>query len=170
MCYNTNTRLWESAEENFFREKMIVPQLQIGGTCVSTALSMLTGVTPEDIRTVGINTQNPVSWSLALIPYGMKLAYCPVDVRRLKFYMEELIGYDDLFLLCYYSLNDPSETILNDPDNMGWIVGSHVVILQRDQIIDSSIGAIIQARQHDCNNAYTKRLFRVVPKDHKRGL
>ncbi|CAF5168391.1 unnamed protein product, partial [Rotaria magnacalcarata] len=35
---------------------------------------------PEDFQG-NLNTQDPVSWSAALKPYGMKLAYCPHDAR-----------------------------------------------------------------------------------------
>lgn len=170
MCYNAATALWPTQDEFFFRDRLFQPQRQVGGTCVSTALAILTGQTPEQIREGGINTQNPVSWSQALMPHGMKLAYCPVDVRRLGFYMKELIAYDDLFLLCYYSLFSEQEQILNDPDENGWIMGSHVVILHKDKIIDSATGLVSDALSHECSKAHTKRLFRVVPVDHERGL
>ncbi len=128
---------------------------------------MLTNQQPEYFYDK-INTQDPISWSDALKEFGMKLAYCPFDVRKLKFYMEELIELDDLFLLCYYSPTDSS--ILRDPDERGWICGSHVVILHRDKILDPATGTVTPAHEHPCNDHHVKRLFRVVPESHHRGL
>jgi hypothetical protein len=129
-----NCRLWPNREENFFRNRLIEPIMQSGLTCVSTALGSLTGKGPEDFsnmqRECKLNTENPVSWSEALKPFEMKLAYLPFDARKLRFYMDELISLDDLFLLSYYS--GISLEILRDPDENGWVCESHVVILHRD--------------------------------------
>lgn len=129
---------------------------------------MLTGKNPEDFQNDKVNTQDPNSWSDSLKPYGMKLAYCPTDVRKLKFYMDGLIKLNDLFLLCYYSPTDSS--ILADPDPSGWVCGSHVVILHMNLIIDPKRGNKQPAKSHECNERHTKRIFRVVPVDYKRGL
>jgi hypothetical protein len=130
---------------------------------------MLTGEKPETFQGI-INTQDPISWSDAIKKYAMKLAYCPSDTRRLEFYMPELLELDDLFTLSYYKPgNDPS-AILKDPNDKGWICGSHVVILHRDSILDPASGLKIRAREDKCNDFYTKRIFRVVPLDHGRGL
>ena len=90
----------------------------------------------------------------------MKLAYIPFDARKLKFYMDELVSLDDLFLLSYYS--GLSLEILRDPDENGWVCESHVVILHRDQIIDPASGESRPAFDHWCNGCHTKRIFRVV--------
>ncbi len=168
MPYNKSSNLWPNTKENFFKDKEIHPIRQIGKHCVSTVLAMLTNKKPEDFQHDKLNTQDPISWSDCLKPYGMKLAYCPTDVRKIKFYMEELIALDDLFLLCYYSPTDSS--ILSDPDDSGWVCSSHVVILQRNQIIDSKTGDIQPAKKHESNEKYTKRIFRVVPVNYERGL
>ncbi|CAF1333805.1 unnamed protein product [Rotaria sordida] len=144
------------------------PTRQTGPHCVSTVLAMLTGKKPEDFQGK-MNTQDPCSWSRVLQPYGMKLAYCPMDVRKLKFYMDKLIAFDDLFTLSYYTTLDPKE-ILADPDNAGWITGSHIVILHRNQIIDPVLGRTTPALEHECNDYHTKRIFRVVPCDYVRGF
>jgi len=170
MVFNYTTNLWPNTEERFFDKITIKHIRQSGPTCVATVLAMLTNKKPEDFIDK-INTQNPVSWSLALSEYGMKLAYCPTDVRKLKFYMDELISLNDLFLLCYYTPNDGSD-ILKDPDEKGWICGSHVVILHKDKIFDPNANRekITDAKNHPCNNKHTKRIFRVVPADYPRGL
>ena len=168
MNYNFNSNLWPDKTEGFFKNKKITPIRQSGPHCVSTTLAILTETRPEDFQNDKVNTQDPVSWSLALNQYGMKLAYCPFDVRKLKFYMDELILLDDLFLLCYYSPLGPE--ILRDPDERGWICGSHIVTLFRDKIIDSKRGFAVPARDHECNDHFTKRIFRIVPIDYPRGL
>lgn len=167
MPYNYASKLWPTDSDSFFRDRSIAPQQQIGPHCVSTVLAMLTAQTPETFQG-RINTQDPVSWSVALSEFGLKLAYCPTDVRKLRFYLPELIRLDDLFTLSYYSPNDA--TILKDPDHNGWVCGSHIVILHRDKIVDPATGQSVHALSHSCGDRYTKRIFRVVPLDCPRGL
>jgi hypothetical protein len=167
MTYNKRCNLWPT-KESFFKDKEIHPIRQSGPHCVSTVLAMLTDKKPEDFQNNKLNTQDPISWSDCIKPYGMKLAYCPTDVRKLKFYIDELIALNDLFLLCYYS--PTGSAILSDPDDSGWVCGSHVVILHRNQIIDPKRGDKQFAKEHKCNEKHTKRIFRVVPVHYERGL
>jgi hypothetical protein len=168
MAHDLKSNLWPNTTDAFFRDHEFNPVKQSGKHCVSTSLAMLTKQKPEDFQNEKVNTQNPHSWSEALRPFEMQLAYCPSDVRKLKFYMKELLELNDLFLLCYYSPADDS--ILKDPDDKGWVCGSHVVILHRDKILDPKHGNVTEATKHECNEHYTKRLFRVVPVDHSRRL
>lgn len=169
MPNNKSTQLWENSDqEEHFQDLKLQFQQQSGPHCVSTCLAMLTGQAPSFFQGK-MNTQNPVSWSDVLQPFGMKLAYCPTDIRKLKWYQEELLEINDLFLLCYYISSDP-EVLLRDPDDEGWICGSHVVILHQGVIFDpGGIGAIAAAR-HSCWEHHTKRIFRILPVGHKRGL
>ncbi len=73
----------------------------------------------------------------------MKLAYCPTDVRKIRFYVPELLALDDLFTLSYYTPPD-SRSILADPGEDGWVCGSHIVVLHRDEVLDPASG-----RRHD---------------------
>lgn len=172
MPFNFSSAIWENAKEHFFRDRELKPATQNGPHCVSTALAILTGKPGTHFLRLQkkgkLNTQDPFSWSEALKPSGMKLAYIPFDVRKLSFYMDELVSLNDLFLLCYYS--GRGTDILRDPDEKGWVCGSHVVVLHRDQIIDPLRGERVFAFEHHCNGCHTKRLFRVVPLDHPRGL
>ena len=72
---------------------------QVGPSCVATTLSMVANATehttPEDFKSV-TNSQAPHTWSQALKPYGLQLAYCNNDVRRLSYFIDELV-FDDLF-------------------------------------------------------------------------
>jgi len=168
MPYNAKSNIWPNKDENFFRDRKIKPMKQNGRHCVSTTLAMLTNREPQDFQNHSVNTQDPVDWSNALKKDGMKLAYCPYDVRKLNFYIDELIDLDDLFLLCYYIPIGPE--ILKDPDESGWVCSSHVVIMHRDKIIDPMGGVVQPAKDHKCNQYYTKRIFRVLPIKHPRGL
>ena len=168
MPYDKSTVLWPNTHEVFFRDRQIVPICQSGPHCVSTVLAMLAVTTPEHFQGV-INTQDPVSWSDALRPFGMKLAFCPTDVRRLRFYIDEMMAFDDLFTVSYYSPRDP-EKLLADPNDAGWVCSSHIVIMHRDKIFDPMTGDLVDAHEHACVTAYTKRIFRVVPSSHERGL
>jgi len=168
MPYNKSCSLWPNHDEHFFRERDIQPQRQAPKNCVSTVLAMLTGQPPEMFQD-HVNTQDPVSWSSALRPYGLRLAYCPTDVRRLCFYLPELVALDDLFTLSYYSPTDGA-TILQDPDTNDWVCSSHIVVLHRSEILDPAKGEGLDARSHPCGDHHTKRIFRLVPAEHERGL
>jgi len=172
MSYDFKSHLWDNGDEHYYRDRGLQPVLQEGPHCVSTALSILVGKRAEHFlglqKEGKLNTQDPVSWSLALNPFGMKLAYIPFDVRKLQFYMDELVGLDDLFLLCYYC--GPGSEMLKDPNPRGWVCGSHVVVLHRALILDPARGESVYAFEHQCNGCHTKRLFRVVPESHRRGL
>jgi len=168
MGYSKNSHLWPEAGEVFFREHVITPLCQSGPHCVATCLAMLTGACPEQFIDK-VNTQDPVAWSEALQAYGMKLAYCPTDARKLKFYSEELLAIDDLFTISYYTTVDASR-ILRDPDENGWVCGSHIVILHRGMIYDPATGKVASLLEHQGQECHTKRIFRVVSRDSARGL
>ena len=168
MPYDMTTNLWPNSVDSFFRDLVIQPITQHGPHCVSTSLAMLTGKSPEFFQGV-VNTQDPVSWSEELKPFGMQLASCASDIRRLAFYVEELADLDDLFALCYYTEDDPAG-LLADPDDFGWVCGSHIVIMQRDHILDPAKGTREPVWEHPCRYHHTKRIFRVVPTGHQRGL
>lgn len=168
MPYDFNSNLWPCNNEKFFSDKKLIPICQEGPHCVSTSLAILTGAEPDHFQGI-INTQNPISWSDKLKEWGMKLAYCPTDARKLRFYIPELIELDDLFTLSYYTTLNQN-AILSDPDNNGWICGSHVVVMHRDKIFDPAIGTVVHANDHPCNDYHTKHVFRVVPAHYERGL
>ncbi len=168
MTFQTTCRLWPASDSVFYRDRIIVPQKQVGPHCTSTVLAMLTGESPEYFQD-RINTQDPVSWSSALLPFGIKLAYCPTDIRKIENYLDELAAIADLFVLCYYKPKEPSQ-LLNDPDKKGWICGSHIVIHHIDRIIDPALGVSMNAREHNSMASHTKRIFRIVPVTNPRGL
>jgi hypothetical protein len=171
-------------------------QDQKGSSCVPTCLAMLVqkdSLGPKDIEPK-INTQNPVTWSKVLQEHEMKLAYLPTDVRPLKMYLKELVDYDDLFLLAFYTGTD--EKILQSQivENDYQTGPSHVVLLHGNKIYDPAWTEIYEpawpGQEPEPANTYieakresirqtkngrvtelrTKRLFRVVPKDHAQGL
>ena len=97
----------------FFHDLSLQHTRQVGPSCVATTLSMVANATgaqttPEDFKAV-TNSQAPHTWSQALKPYGLQLAYCNNDVRRLGYFVDELVAYDDLFFLCFYSEDPPSD-------------------------------------------------------------
>jgi hypothetical protein len=138
------------------------------GNGASTGLSLLTGEEPTAVR-AQLNTQDPVSWSKYLQRHGMKLAYCSTDLRRLRHYADELLAHDDLFTISTYSPGEPDE-IGEEPDGSGWICGSHFVVLHRDTVYDTRFAHPVALRDYCDLNRYVKRLFRVVPASHERGL
>ncbi len=168
MPYDATSHLWPREDESFFRDRTLRVIKQRGPHCVSTVLGILTETPPEQFQG-RINTQDPASWSEALREVNMKLAYCPTDVRKMKHYMKELVALDDLFTLSYYTTLDPN-AILGEPNNSGWVTGSHIVILHRSTILDPQSGKETEAFVHKCNEYHTKRIFRVVPANYPRGL
>ncbi len=168
MPYDASCHLWPDRDDAFFRDRDVRPRRQAGPHCVSTVLAMLSGREPTDFQG-RVNTQDPVSWSSALRETGMKLAYCPTDARRLRFYLPELLALDDLFTLSFYTPGDPAD-LLRDPDDRGWVCGSHIVLLHRGAILDPASGTRSEALSHPIMNQHTKRIFRVVPSGHDRGI
>jgi len=166
MPYDTNCRLWP--DEKFFSDREFHVIRQAGPRCVSTSLAILTGADPSEFQGV-VNTQDPVSWSEKIEAWGMQLAYCPTDIRKLKFYIPELIKLDDLFTISYYTPSD-GNAILGDPDDSGWVCESHIVIMHRNKILDPATGMATMASDHHCNECHTKRIFRVVPVGYRRRL
>ena len=163
--HDPTCELWDPDDGQFFPGLEIHHRMQDSGACVPTTMAMLTGAAPSGFMGPHINTQDPRTWSDALIPYGMKLAYVPCDVRKLAHYMDELIELDDAFLLSYY-LHD----LRVSPGQDGKLGPSHIVLLYHDRIHDAMLGDHMDAMRHPCLNRHTKRIFRVVPPDHRRGL
>ena len=171
MEYDLASTLWTEAGDEgkfWFRDLVLTHRRQVGGSCVSTGLSLLTGQAPTEVR-VRINTQDPVSWSRYLQPHGFKLAYCPTDLRRLRHYVDDLLALDGLFVLCTYSPGSPLQ-IGGEPDEDGWICGSHFVLLHRDTVYDTRFARPVKLEAYTDASRYVKRLFRVVPAWHARGL
>jgi hypothetical protein len=168
--YDFSSRLWTSRglQERFYPDLQIQHRLQEGGSCVSTGLSLLTNEEPELIRT-NINTQDPTSWSYYLLQHGMKLAYCNTDFRRLKHYQEELLALDDLFAVSTYSPGNPFD-IGEEPDENGWICSSHFFIVYGSMVYDTTYVSPVELTRYLDKGRYVKRLFRVVPEWHERGV
>ncbi|MCC2636586.1 MAG: hypothetical protein K0Q68_305 [Moraxellaceae bacterium] len=169
MDFDVTSTLWAGQDPApFFHGLQIRHRVQKGGTCVSTGLSLLTREAPATIRR-RINTQDPVSWSHYLQAHGMRLAYCPTDFRRLQHYVDDLLALDDLFTLSTYS-PEMAQRIGAEPDDSGWICSSHFVILHRDVVYDTVYAEPVLLRDYDDLQRYVKRIFRVVPATHDRGL
>lgn len=169
MDFDDISELWFGpVGEKFTHGLELKHRRQVGGTCVSTGLSVITQEEPKAIREV-INTQDPVSWSQYLKGHNLKLAYCPSDFRRLENYADDLLRLDDLFTISTYSPGDPL-AIGADPTEGGWVCGSHFVILHRDTVYDTRFSSPIKLREYEDLGRYIKRIFRVVPEGHARGL
>jgi len=166
MPYDMSSQLWPDSNERFFSDRELRVIRQSGPHCVSTSLAILTGTDPSEFQGV-VNTQDPISWSDKIRDWGMQFAYCPTDARRLRSYIPELIELDDLFALSYYTNGN---AILGDPNDSGWVCGSHIVVMHRDRILDPATGTETMASDHDCNECHTKRIFRVVPTSYHRRL
>jgi hypothetical protein len=168
-AFDAHSACWVPPEPTpYFQALHITHRVQVGGSCVSTGLSLLTREDPVDVR-AQLNTQDPVSWSRYLQGHGMKLAYCSTDLRQLRHYVDELLVHDDLFTISTYSPGNPRD-IGADPDPSGWVCGSHFVVLHRDMIYDTRAPHPVSLRQFGDLYRYVKRLFRVVPASHARGL
>ncbi len=173
---NASAPLWDSSREElgqnqFFSDLVIEHDKQVGPSCVATTLAMIAKATGADVKPSDFkkitNSQSPHSWSNALKPYGMQLAYCNHDLRRIGYYIDELVEHDDLFFLCFYSANPTS-----DPDKNGKLCTAHIVTLHKGTIYDtaknSKDGGVILAADYARLERQTKRIFRVVPAGYSR--
>jgi hypothetical protein len=182
-----NAQLWyhSPAATHYYRDITLKARRQIGPSCVSNVLATLTDRIPRDFQMPvhDVNTQDPVSWSRALMKYGMKLAFCSHDCRRIKYYLPELLELDDLFTISFYTGNKATRRqaavhpreIVREPDEQGEIIGAHIVILHRDKIYDSAKGMCLGIGDYDWRGnpfpeLFVKRIFRVVPSYHPIGL
>jgi hypothetical protein len=162
--------LWFGKEEKFFYDVAIEHHQQIGPSCVPTTLSMVAhafgkNISVEQFKQL-INTQAPETWSKALESCGLKLAYCNVDQRPLEYYIEELRELNDLFFLSFYSHPLPQH-----PDEDGKLCTAHIVTMYQGTIFDTAIpNGVFAASRYPRAHLRTKRIFRVVPIDHERGL
>jgi len=99
----------------------------------------------------------------------MKLAYCPTDLRRLKYFIPEMLEIDDLFAIGIYS----PENVIGigrEPDEKGWVCGSHFIVMHRDRIFDTARDEPVTAAKYPRLECYVKRIFRILPDWHSRGL
>jgi hypothetical protein len=168
-------RIWKDVEYGpFFRTISIRHRRQMGPTCVSNVLAMLSNQLPEIFQKpqCELNTQCPVSWSDELKKHGMKLAYCATDCRRLKHYLPELVQLSDLFVLSFYTggSNKKPQHITREPNQTGLVIGSHIVALHKDKVYDSARHDGNGVDAHEYGDFFTKRIFRIVPADYHRGL
>jgi hypothetical protein len=175
---DSSAPLWDAGDEGeaqgpFFADLELEHLRQVGPTCVPTTLAMIARATganvgPEDFMPL-INSQSPHSWSEALKPYGLQLAYCNFDLRRLEHYIDELVEMNDLFVLCFYSTDPPY-----DPEvEGGKLCTAHIVTLHEDRVIDTARGggmAVVPASDYDRSERQTKRIFRVVPEGYQRSV
>ena len=169
------SRIWSDGDNKFFPDLDLQPVIQKGPACVATALATASGTNPGHFLDFpGFTNMNPVSWSDALTNFNMKLAYCPTDTRKVKYYADELLQCDDLFIIGYYSPNykhkDETDILLDPADDGKESALSHAVILYKDKIYDSKNGTVTQFKEHQCIECHTKRIFRFVPSDYKRGI
>jgi hypothetical protein len=115
------------------------------------------------------NSQSPQTWSESLKPFGLQLAYCNTDVRRLRYYLEELASLKDLFLVSFYSIDPPF-----DIDKNGKLCTAHIVTMHKDTIYDTAknveYGGVSKFQNYPRLNRPVKRIFRVVPLGHARCL
>ncbi len=176
---NPTAPLWWPDDEHepngpYFHHLSLNHIMQQGPTCVPTTLAMLacaTGasVTPEEMMP-RINSQAPHTWSAALRPYGMQLAYCNVDVRRASEHVDALLALDDLFLLSFYSGDPPFEPLVPG----GTLCTAHIVTVHRGCLIDTARharwGGVGPLKEYNRLHNPTKRVFRVVPAGHPRSV
>jgi hypothetical protein len=71
---------------------------------------------------------------------------------------------------CLAMLTLNPEELLADADSTGFVTQSHFILLHRDKIYDSTYFQCVPARDHHCVDYHTKRIFRVLPVTHARGL
>lgn len=173
---NPSAPLWNASDQMngdgpFFSGLELQHSKQIGPSCVATTLTMIARATGGEATVESFkqatNSQSPHSWSNALKPYGLQLAYCNHDLRRIEYYIDELVGLDDLFLVSFYSADPPS-----DPDENGKLCTAHIVTLYKGAIYDTAkhgdSGGVISAQNYTRLERQTKRIFRVVPLGHPR--
>jgi hypothetical protein len=210
---SATTPLWPKSDPKQHFDKKQVPHIWqkqwesdgFDSSCVPTCLAMLAKMNSnerkddrgwveefdEEAEGKKVNTQNPVEWSEALRPHGMKLAYIPADVRPLGLYLDELVEYNDLFMLAFYTgrheeMLEVEDVTQMNPPRKYQTGSSHVVLLHKNQIYDPAIDPAKRRSPMEAKAwlryklehykrrgavLHTKRLFRVLPlTGEERGL
>ena len=170
---NSTCEIWDCSDESYFDTININHKQQVGPSCVATTLSLIVesfGFTAKpDYFKARTNSQSPQSWSDSLKEFGLQLAYCNTDVRRLSYLVDELKSYNDLFLISFYSQDPPFDTDVN-----GKLCTAHIVTLHNDTIYDtakpSSSGGVCKIGSYSRLDRPVKRIFRVLPLGHERCL
>ena len=174
---NAYSPLWGDDDGPFWPslELTILDQTEYGsGTCVPTSLAIIASalhgqeVDPSCFMTgdLAVNTQSPQDWSDKLGEFGAQLAYCNFDARNLSQFIPELIEYDDLFVIGYYTREVKREAEIGTTSG-----GSHMITMYKDKIYDTArSGSFHDARTYIMQDCMIKRIFRVVPKDHARKV
>ena len=170
--------LWADDEVPFWPDLKLNPLNQAdvearGGTCVPTSLAMIAtaisgkAVIPERFMEgdLSVNTQSPQDWSDKLQKVGGQLAYCNSDSRNLENYIAELIEYNDLFIIGFYSGIPERDTEAGKSTG-----GSHMVTMYQDKIYDTNGGTVSDANKYPRTDCMVKRIFRVVRKGHPRKV
>tara|TARA_X000000368_G_scaffold201209_1_gene158862 strand:+ start:1253 stop:1786 length:534 start_codon:yes stop_codon:yes gene_type:complete len=166
-------KIWDSNDCSYFENLKIVHKQQNGPSCVATTLSMLVeslgnNISPEYFKSL-TNSQSPQTWSDSLKKFGLQLAYCNTDVRRLSYLIEELKSYDDLFLISFYSVDPPFDTDVN-----GKLCTAHIITMHKGTIFDTAkssvYGGVCKSEDYARLDRPVKRIFRVLPLGHERCL
>ena len=160
--------LWPDESQRFFPSFVIHSTVVPGCFSIASIIASLTGGELEAIMD-RIQANDPRSWSMVLQEFGMKLAFCPTDVRRVIHYLDELVALNDVFILTFYTPERPPR-ILAEPDNLGWVCGMHSVLVVRDMIYDPYLDVRQRIYAHHCRHFHTKSIFRVVPARCPRGI
>jgi hypothetical protein len=174
---NPYSPLWGDDDQPFWPslELTILDQSDYGhGTCVPTSLAIVASalhgdeVHPDRFMTgnLAVNTQSPQDWSDKLGEFGAQLAYCNFDARHLDKFIPELIEYDDLFVIGFYS-----GEVTRDAEIGATSGSSHMITMYKDLIYDTGReGSVQDARTYDRGDCMVKRIFRVVPAKHHRKV
>ena len=160
--------LWPDSSQRFFPSLQLNSSPVPGTFSIASIISSLTGADLETIMDQ-VEANDPLSWSLVLSEFGMKLAYCPTDVRRVIHYLDELVKLNDVFIVSFYTPERPPR-ILAEPDNLGWVCGMHSVLILRDMVYDPYLDVRQSIYAHHSRHFHTKSIFRVVSADCERGL
>ena len=158
---------------SYFDDLKLKHLRQIGPSCVATTLCMVakaTGadVTPEYFKS-RTNSQSPYSWSEALKPFGMQLAYCNHDQRRIEYIIDELKQLNDLFFVASTRLIH--QVTLMKMANCVQHTSSRCMV-QHSMILRNHAdnGGVCDASDYSRLERQAKRIFRVVPVGHPRCL
>lgn len=101
---------------------------------------------------------------------GQGVVLCDNKLTMSTLYAPEPVALNDFFTMSYFTPPGPAEVWKDPRPRDGWICGSHIVILQGGDIVDPARGDRVPALGHHSMERFTKRIFRVVPADHARGL
>ena len=153
MQLSKRASLWPSREDCFFKDSKLNSK-KLGEISVFKLLATLTDAKQEFFKE-RMNKYYPIDLFNAFMWLGFRVVPCLTYNPSLKFYIDELIKLNDLFVIIYFT---------NKSVGKGLIRNGRVTVLFRDRLYLADGSRSIQMKE--CPDKQLIGIYRIVPEHH----